>query len=168
MTIAAAPRRRHRAGAGPSDQAPTMAVTTRAFFYIQQVEHLVRERLEEVLVPQGVTAGQYMVLSLVVHHEPTTSAELARRARITAQSMGEFVKALEHKGWIERRDDPNNRRVLRVGSTAAGRSILMRCEASVDEAEREFFACLQPEEVASLRYVLSRLRHAARGRQPGD
>lgn len=142
-----------------------MAVSTRAFFYIQQVEQLVRQRIDEVLAPHGVTAGQYMVLSLVVHHEPTSSAELARLARITAQSMGEFVKTLEHKGWIQRRDDEANRRVLVVASTPVGRSLLMRCERSVDDAERDFFDCLQPDEVAGLRYTLSRLRNAARARK---
>jgi DNA-binding MarR family transcriptional regulator len=139
-----------------------MAVTTRAFFYIQQVEQLVHQRIDEVLAPQGVTAGQYMVLSLVVHHEPASSAELARLARITAQSMGEYVKLLEQRGWIQRREDPDNRRVLRIASTEEGRSVLMRCEAMVDQAERDFFSCLKPDEVANLRYTLSRLRSAAR------
>lgn len=142
-----------------------MAVTTRAFFYIQQVEQLVRQRMEEALAPHGVTAGQYMILSVVAHHEPTSSAELARLCRITAQSMGEFVKTLEHKGWITRSDDPANRRALLVATTPEGRKLLMQCEVSVDAAEREFFDCLQPEEVAGLRYSLSRLRSAARGRK---
>lgn len=142
-----------------------MAINTRGFFYIQQVEQLVHQCLEEVLQPHGMTAGQYMVLSLVAHHEPVSSAELSRLARKTAQSMGEFVKVLEYKGWLERRDDPNNRRVLLISTTAAGRALLMRCEAAVDEAEREFFSCLQPEEVATLRHALSRIRNAARHRQ---
>lgn len=142
-----------------------MAVTTRAFFYIQQVEQLVRQRIEEVLAPHGVTAGQYMVLSLVAHLEPASSAELARRSRITAQSMGEFVRLLEQRGWIERRDDPTSRRTLLVATTAEGRKVLVRCEGAVDEAEREFFNCLQPEEVAGLRFALSRVRSAARARK---
>lgn len=142
-----------------------MAVTTRAFFYVQQVEQLVRQRIDEVLAPHGLTAGQYMVLSLVAHHEPTSSADLARRSRMTAQSMGEFVKILEQRGWLERRDDPANRRVLLIATTEDGRKVLMRCEAAIDEAERDFFSCLQPEEVANLRYALSRVRNAARSRK---
>lgn len=41
----------------------------------------------------------------------------------------------------------------------------MRCEAAVDEAERAFFSCLQPEELATLRHALSRIRNAARDRE---
>lgn len=144
-----------------------MAVTNRAFFYIQQVEQLVRQRLDEVLDPHGLTAGQYMALSTVAHHEPTTSAELARLCRITAQSMGEYIKILEQRNWIERREDPANKRLLLVATTSEGRRSLVRCEAAVDDAERDFFSCLQPEEVAHLRYALSRVRNAERARKAG-
>lgn len=137
-----------------------MSVTARAFFYIQQVEQLVRRRVDECLQPEGVTAGQYMVLNLIVHHEPVSSADLARRASMTAQSMGEFIKTLEAKGLIARNGDPVNRRVIQVTSTPAGRKVLVRCEAKVDQAEREFFNCLSGEEVANLRFLMSRVRSA--------
>lgn len=141
-----------------------MAINTRGFFYIQQVEQLVHQALEEVLQPHSMTAGQYLVMSLVAHHEPLSSAELSRLARKTAQSMGEFVKTLEYKGWLERKDDPTNRRVLRISTTPQGRAVLMRCEAAVDEAERVFFSCLQPEELATLRHALSRIRNSVQQR----
>jgi DNA-binding MarR family transcriptional regulator len=137
-----------------------MSVTARAFFYIQQVEQLVRRRIDECLQPEGVTAGQYMVLNLIVHHEPVSSADLARRAGMTAQSMGEFIKTLEAKGLVARYSDPDNRRVIRITSTAAGHKALVRCEAKVDQAERDFFNCLSGEEIANLRFLLSRVRSA--------
>lgn len=141
-----------------------MATQTRSFFHIQQVEQLARQRLEAGLLPLGITAGQYLVMNLVAHHEPLSSAELSRLTGKTAQAMGDFVKTLTLKGWLERRDDPANRRVLLVCTTARGKAQLRRCEAAVDEAEREFFACLQAEEHASLRRALSRLRVDAQRR----
>ena len=135
-----------------------MSVTARAFFYIQQVEQLVRRRLDECLQPDGITAGQYMVMNLIIHHEPVSSAELARRANMTAQSMGEFIKHLEAKGFVTRTADPNNRRVIQVNMTPGGRKLLVRCESLVDQAERDFFACLNGEEIAQMRFLLSRVR----------
>jgi DNA-binding MarR family transcriptional regulator len=137
-----------------------MSVTARAFFYVQQVEQLARRRIDQCLQGESITAGQYMVVNLIVHHEPVSSADLARRANMTAQSMGEFIKALENKGLIERRADASNRRVIQISSTAAGRKLLARAEARVDQAEREFFGCLSGEEVAHLRMLLSRVRTA--------
>lgn len=135
-----------------------MSVTARAFFYVQQVELLVRRRVDEALAPESITAGQYMVLNLIVHHEPVSSAALARQANMTAQSMGEFIKTLEVRGWVTRSTDPSNRRVIRIGSTPEGRSLLVRCESRIDRVEREFFECLSADEVANLRFLLSRVR----------
>lgn len=144
-----------------------MSVAARAFFYVQQVEQLARRRIDECLQRESITAGQYMVLSVIVHHEPVSSADLARRANMTAQSMGEFIKALESKGLIVRRNDEQNRRVFLVSSTPAGRKVLAASEARVDQAEREFFACLGAEELASLRMMLSRVRTAELARAKG-
>lgn len=137
-----------------------MSATARAFFYIQQLEQLVRRRLDECLLADGITAGQYMALNLVVHHEPVSSADLAQRANMTAQSMGEFVKTLEGKGWIQRKSDPDDKRVILVSSTPSGRRVLVQCETKIDQAEREFFSCLDPEDVAHLRLLMSRVRSA--------
>lgn len=142
-----------------------MSVTARAFFYVQQVEQLVRRRIDECLQPDGITAGQYMVMNLIVHHEPVSSAELARRANMTAQSMGEFIKSLEAKQFVTRLTDPNNRRVMQVSLTPGGRKLLVRCEANVDQAERDFFNTLNGEEVAQLRFLLSRVRSSERARR---
>ena len=137
-----------------------MPSATRAFFYIQQIEQLARRRIDACLEGESVTAGQYMILSLVVRHGPVSSAYLARRANMTAQSMGEFIRALENKGYVERNGDLSNRRVIQVTSTQAGRDILVKFDARIDQAEREFFACLNGEEVALLRQLLSRVRTA--------
>lgn len=135
-----------------------MSASARAFFYIQQVEQLVRRRVDQCLQTESITAGQYMVLNLISHHEPVSSADLARRSNMTAQSMGEFIKTLENKGLIERQGDANNRRVIHISSTPAGRKLLVRSEAKVDQLERDFFACLNGEELANLRFLLSRVR----------
>jgi DNA-binding MarR family transcriptional regulator len=139
-----------------------MSVVARGFFYVQQVEQHARRLLDECLQVDGLTAGQYMALSLVARHEPASSADLARRAHITPQSMGEFVKALESKGLLQRRTDANNRRAILLTPTPTGRKVLLRSEARVDNAERRFFDCLPDEEYKHLRQLLSRVR-AIRG-----
>jgi DNA-binding MarR family transcriptional regulator len=47
--------------------------------------------------------------------------ELATRAGITAQSMGELVDDLEAKDYVERRPDPGDRRAKRIYLTNRGR-----------------------------------------------
>lgn len=141
-----------------------MTVSARAFFYLQQVEQLVRRRVESCLQDDVITAGQYMVLTLIVHNQPISSADLARRANMTAQSMGEFIKALEGKGLVARRSDATNRRINQIISTPEGHNVLVHIDAKIDQAEHEFFECLSREELSQLRLLLSRVRSSESAR----
>lgn len=138
-----------------------MPAHPRTFYQLMQTEQLVRRLVEEVVAGEGVTAGQYTLLSLLAREEPRTSAELSRRMRITAQSMGEALKALADKGLVEREADPDNRRAIAVRRTTAGRRVHARCEKAVEAAEQAFFDCLSATELEQLRGTLERLRQAA-------
>jgi DNA-binding MarR family transcriptional regulator len=62
--------------------------------------------------------------------------DLATRAGITAQSMGELVDDLEVKGYLERRPDPDDRRAKRIYLTERGRKnarVAKRATADVED-----------------------------------
>ena len=62
--------------------------------------------------------------------------DLASRAGITAQSMGELVDDLEAKGYVERRADPNDRRAKRIHLTNRGKKnarVAKRATADVEK-----------------------------------
>jgi DNA-binding MarR family transcriptional regulator len=48
-------------------------------------------------------------------------SELASRAGMTPQSMGQLVDELEELGYVERRPDPSDRRAKRIHLTRKGR-----------------------------------------------
>ncbi len=61
--------------------------------------------------------------------------DLAARAGITVQSMGELVDDLEGKGYVERRPDPDDRRAKRIYLTDRGREnarVAKRATADVE------------------------------------
>lgn len=61
--------------------------------------------------------------------------DLAARAGITVQSMGELVDDLEVKGYVERRPDPDDRRAKRIYLTDRGRKnarVAKRATADVE------------------------------------
>jgi DNA-binding MarR family transcriptional regulator len=51
----------------------------------------------------------------------TRLTDLAARADMTHQSMGELIDTLERRGYVERRPDPDDRRARLVCLTAKGR-----------------------------------------------
>ncbi|MCZ4291591.1 MarR family winged helix-turn-helix transcriptional regulator [Hoeflea alexandrii] len=102
--------------------------------------------MEDALKDEDLTTGQYTVLSALKRFEPCTGAELARKQNMTAQSMGEYLSALESKGLIERNYANGNRRNLIVKRTSAGLAVQERCDHAVLRAEHAYLARLSPED----------------------
>jgi DNA-binding MarR family transcriptional regulator len=134
----------------------------RTFYLVKRLETEAGMALDRALADHDVTGGQYLILSLVSREGGRSSAELARRAYITPQSMNEVIAALEHKGYIRRTENPDNRRILQVGLTREGRRLLTSCDKAVDLAETAFLSVLKPKKLAEFRATLEQLLAAAR------
>jgi DNA-binding MarR family transcriptional regulator len=61
---------------------------------------------------------------------------LAQTARITKQSMGALVDSLEQGGYVERVEDPDDRRAARIRLTARGRTFARHARAFAREFEK--------------------------------
>jgi DNA-binding MarR family transcriptional regulator len=68
----------------------------------------------------------------------TRLTDLAARAAMTHQSMGELVASLERGGWVERRPDPTDGRARLVCLTPAGRDLVIRGLHHIAEIEAEW------------------------------
>ena len=110
----------------------------------------------------GLTPVQYMVLSLSSREGGLSSADLARRAQITPQSMNEVIAALHRKGLIKRHEAPENRRILRVVLTKEGNRLLPECEREMDRLETESFRCFDKSELTAFRNLLAKFLEAQR------
>jgi DNA-binding MarR family transcriptional regulator len=137
----------------------------RTIYLLSQAAHGLLQRLAQTLAEQKVTAKQYTVLSIVKDRQPVSSSELSRRFFVTPQSMNEVVAGLEKAGLLSRTEDPNNRRVLGIRLTKAGRDVIARCDSIVDRLESEAFASLPKTQLrelrTALRTVLDDVRHRA-------
>ena len=83
--------------------------------------------------------------------------DLATRAGITPQSMGQFVDELEALGYVERRPDPDDRRAKRIHLTRKGkRSNKIEWEV-VGDVEEALGDVLGQRRLAELRKSLSKV-----------
>lgn len=138
--------------------------TPRVFYYFLRNYNRISSILDNILKPEGLTAGQYTALSFLKRFEPCTSAELARHQNITAQSMGEYLSALENKGFVDREYLNGNRRNIMVRRSPAGIEVQDRCDAIVLAAERAYLSSIPQEEVGRLVRQLAELYHSQEGR----
>jgi DNA-binding MarR family transcriptional regulator len=80
--------------------------------------------------------------------------ELAERANMTKQSVGEVTSDLEQRGYVERVADPNDGRAKIIRLTALGSRAYSIGRRLIDELEREWAQRYGEEHVAALRRAL--------------
>ena len=110
-----------------------------------------RSRCEEALKPHGVTTMQFTIMATLERWNGLSSAELSRRFNVTPQTMGEMIGNLERRLLVERKQDPANRRALRLNLTASGRKLVKLCNTAMDKVETQMLKGLSRREVEELR-----------------
>ncbi|MFJ2758340.1 MarR family winged helix-turn-helix transcriptional regulator [Nocardioides sp. NPDC087217] len=129
-------------------------------YVVKQLELATRARLDAVLKESGVTALQYTALSVLERRPTMSAADLARASFVRAQSAADLIGALERRGLIERRIDPDNRRRMLISLTTEGRAFLDAYDPRVEELEEQMLAELGPEDRESFRAFLDTARRA--------
>ena len=86
--------------------------------------------------------------------------DLARRANITAQAMGELVDELEDLGYVTRGPDPTDRRAKLIVLTPRGRAAVEAGKQTIVGIEARIDEILGKEGHALLRELLAKLLDA--------
>src|SRR5450432_2972861 len=127
------------------------STTARTLYLIRRVQFASYLRLEQAVQRFRLTTAQYMVLSMLGHREPLSSAQLSRRFSVTPQTMYKLIATLKRKGLVSRKSMNGDRRSLHVGLTPAGRRILAGCEQAVGALEAELFRNFSGAQLAQFR-----------------
>ncbi|AUX38211.1 MULTISPECIES: MarR family winged helix-turn-helix transcriptional regulator [Sorangium] len=89
--------------------------------------------------------------------EGTRLTDLAERARVTKQAVGQLVEELEAMGVVERTPDPEDRRAKRVRFTPHGLKALLHGLGVLTELEEELTRKLGEKQMAALKKGLAAL-----------
>ena len=112
-----------------------------------------RAALEDGLEDLGLSAQEYVVLSVFETRPELSSSELARITQVTRQTMHTAVLGLEAAGLLERRS--RNQRVVHVRPTTRGRKTLEVATARVRAIERTALAGLSRNDERAVRSWLT-------------
>ena len=83
--------------------------------------------------------------------------DIAERARITKQSVGEIVTNLEELGFVERVADPDDKRAKLVRLTPRGQEVQNAAFNTFDQIEAEWAERIGERKVAAMRAALEEL-----------
>ncbi|MDX3613618.1 MarR family winged helix-turn-helix transcriptional regulator [Streptomyces europaeiscabiei] len=141
---------------------PTQRTTPRIDPLTMEVVELIgtvvaryHEEYEDAAAEHALTGAQARLLGLL-SLEPLPMRRLAQKLRCEPSNVTGIVDRLEVRGLVERRPDPNDRRVKLAAATAEGRRVAGSLRNSLDFA-REPLAGLSTAEREALRDLLRRM-----------
>jgi DNA-binding MarR family transcriptional regulator len=112
---------------------------------------LLRRRLRQVPVAGELTLPETSALARLDRGGPTTASKLARVEQISPQSMGATLGALEARGLVGRRPDPEDGRRIVLSVTEAGREVLRdKRTARIEQISQALSAGFTPDELERL------------------
>jgi DNA-binding MarR family transcriptional regulator len=134
---------------------------------------LAEDILERTAIASGLRRrGDYEVLALLRRVEPTllTPLDVAYQLQTSQSGMTGKLDRLEEQGLIERTQDPEDRRAIRLGITDEGRTLIDQAfstSSKVYEAMLDSFTPGEKDDLAELLgTLLIRLDELSERRQP--
>ncbi|MGY4328233.1 MarR family transcriptional regulator for hemolysin [Bradyrhizobium sp. LB7.2] len=95
-------------------------------FTLAELYRLLRVYADKEASRFGITRAQWAVLAKVERSEGMKQSELAELLEVQPITLTRLIDKLCDSDWIERRNDPSDRRVKRLHLKKAGRQLLGR------------------------------------------
>lgn len=125
---------------------------------LAQVSRLVGGKMRAKMEGLGLHRAQALFLFQLWHDDGLAQNVLARALQITPATATNTLQRMERKGWIERRRDGTDQRIVRVHLTAKARALQDEVRTSLQELDEEMTAALSDEERRVLRESLLKVR----------
>jgi DNA-binding MarR family transcriptional regulator len=134
--------------------AKTTDLETRAGELASLIARLARQLAREGL---PLSRTRLSVLATLRTDGPMRLTNLAALEHVAQPTMTTLVSRLAEEGWVERRPDPSDGRVVNVALTPAGEHVLDRAIDLRDQALRARITRLSPAQQAQLSGALDAL-----------
>jgi DNA-binding MarR family transcriptional regulator len=139
-------------------------------FLISQLGFFSSRGFMEALEPVGIGPREFLLMRFVAASEGRSQQALAARLGIPPSRMVALVDHLEEAGLVERRPDPEDRRVRGLYLTRKGRGVLDKASKIAIDYETRLCAGINREEREQLIDLLQKLQASQthlRGVHPG-
>lgn len=122
-------------------------------YWINKLRQRVHLRFEERLSAHDITIAAWCVLVSVYDDSARSINELSRYIEVDKASVSRLVDKLEKRGLLTHQEGEDKRSGV-IALTAKGRKLVPLLIEEAEDNERQFFAMLSKEQMASLRKTI--------------
>lgn len=133
-------------------------------YLMRRVLHAIGQEMELLLEPSGLTNAQWVPLFKLYMGHASTVAGLACECHLDAGAMTRLLDRLETKGLCRRVRSVEDRRVVNIELTAAGRDAAKDIPAALSRVHNAHLAGFSVEEFETLKGFLHRILDNAQSR----
>lgn len=127
-------------------------------FLLHDVARLMRTDYDRKMRQLGLTRSQWWVLTYLYFNEGITQTELSGLLEVERATLGRLLDRLAEKGWVERRADPDDRRVKRVYLTGEVEALMGTMRVKAAEVRGQAFDGVGQEEQERLISMLVHIK----------
>ena len=104
---------------------------------LRKAANAYKNKMEKLLLEQGITASQFTVLNIISTFPQCTNADVARMAYLTPQTVNLIVNKLVKMNAVQKNKHPENKLIQLLEITSIGEQILMQCNVIVLTLENQ-------------------------------
>jgi MarR family transcriptional regulator, organic hydroperoxide resistance regulator len=121
---------------------------------------LLRAAADAAVQRHGLRLGQDHLLAALWAEDGRTPGEIAAAVNVTTPAVTKLATRMAEAGWLERRPDPHDNRLVRLWLTPAGRALQKPIEAERQALEDRITATLTKTERTQLIKALTKISQA--------
>ncbi len=141
-------------------QSPSISVHQQAFVSLARTEAVLRDGLDRVLGPHGLSLTQYNVLRILRGAGPTGLCrnEIGQRLITRMPDVTRLLDRMEAAGLVSRVRSTEDRRLVNTTLTKQGQALVDDLDAAVDGMHRDQLGHLTVADLRTLIDLLDRAR----------
>lgn len=125
-----------------------------AMYRIHELSRMISNYFDQLVAEHGITRAQWTAIMHISQNPGASQSQMAETMQMGRAAAGKMFDRLEEKGWIERRNDPEDSRLRRVYA----RKEIAPLQDVIPEAAAElynaFYAGLSDRQVNELHQTL--------------
>jgi len=143
---------------------PTLHETLIDLFH--EVSRLMHQNVHSIFQNLPVPPAAMLLAHQIEHNPGCTVSELARRTGIAKSHVSNVLEDLSQRGWIEKRPDPVDQRLVRIYPADQASEHMRQVHDEVRRRLTEVVAVIPEDQAARLVKELQSFKEALKSSQP--